>query len=88
MIRCTIMTGWDDTPKEIQPGVFEPNNTPKVFVDHKMTAHCKWTDITNQPVENLAPDPNLYSIQAEITQELHDAIDADNNYFITSSELI
>ena len=90
MIRCTILTPWFIiVDPELDPELKQDDrNAPQVFQDHPLTAGCSWTDITSQPVENLIPDPNLYTLQAVITQEILDAINADPTYLVLSEDTI
>jgi len=72
-----VMTAWTGT------GTEEDSNRPLVADTYAIQ---KWTDVTGQPAQNLQPDPNLYTIEAEAEESVVNAIEADNDYFVVWSE--
>ncbi len=75
MYKYTVMTNW---------AVSETRH-PQIADDHNIGG---WEDITGQPIPNILPDPNIYMIYGECELAVLDAIEADPNYFVVSSEEI
>ena len=60
-------------------------NRPQMGDDY---AFIRWTDITATPSAQLTPSPNMYTIKAEVTEAVLDAIEGDGVYHVLSSEEI
>ena len=59
---------------------------PSITTDHPTIA--KYEDTTGQPSENLTPNPNTFSCRIECDDATLAAIEADNNYYVISSDVI
>lgn len=78
MIEAAIVTPW--------AGIYAGgtgSNRPAVADDYPID---KWTDITGQPCENIAPTPNEYTILATLKPDVFDTLEKDNKYEILWSE--
>ena len=74
-MKAQVLTQW------IGDGLTpETANRPKIMDDYP--AIQKFEDVTAQPSENLAPNPNLYIVQIECSQATLDAIKADSNFMV------
>ena len=86
MIRCAILTSWT---KEDYEGMV--SNIPEVFLNYTLRDGSSFRDITHQEAEAdvfLFPDPNMYVLEALLTQDLYDEIAADSKYFILTEEVL
>ena len=75
--EAEVTTPWTGT------GTMEDSNRPLIGDTYSLK---KWEDTTGQPAENLQPDPNIYIIKIQCTEEVLNQIEADENYTVLWSE--
>ena len=83
MKRISVMTPWSEVTEDGEEG--ETFFTPTIAGDYTF---AKWRDVTGQPTVNLTPNPNLMLVVIEVADAVADAIEADGNYTVMSSESI
>jgi len=69
-----IQTPWVGSASSNDP------NRPKLLAAYS----GKYTDVTNQPSENIPPDANVFSCRFECDLATAEAIEADSDYYIQS----
>ncbi len=77
MIRARVLTPWIGT------GQHNDLYRPRLADDYAL-ATC--IDVTDQPIGNLPPGPNLFTVEIRCSQAVYDAVAADANYTILWSE--
>ena len=79
--RVQLATRWAGS------GSDEDSNRPQFGDDYQF---IRWTDVTaqvmNQPGKR--PKPNMYIIEAEMTEAVYTALEGDNQYLVFSAEEI
>jgi len=81
MIKASVNTAW------MGDGCSEATAyKPKLTTDHPDIV--KYEDDTGQPSENLAPDPNMFSVLIECDEATLNGIIADSTYYLNWSETI
>lgn len=75
--KAWVVTPW---VARTVPGTFDH---PKLEDDHQLIS---WTDVTGQPVQNISPEPNEYTVEIICTEAVLDAIEADAQYEVLWSE--
>ena len=76
-MRAQILSPW------IGSGTDADQNRPLL---NDVYPKADWTDVTEQPTENLHPDPNLYIVEVECDAATLAAIEADSRFLVLWSE--
>jgi len=79
-IRAAIVTPWVEGG--LAPGM--PGSFKPMF--HDDYTFIRWEDVTGQPIPNIMPDPNEYTLVAEMEQGVFDTLAADPDYEVLWSE--
>lgn len=60
-----------------------PSNHPRLADDYVLKS---WEDVTGQPAEEIAPEPNTFTLRAIVSESVLDAIEADATYDVLSTD--
>jgi hypothetical protein len=71
MIRARVLTTWTGAGTEADP------RRPKIKDEYRPT---RMEDVTGQPAGNLAPSPNLVTVEITVPDPVFNQILADPNY--------
>jgi len=77
-----ILTPWTGDGKSIATAY-----RPRLLDDHPIPAGASCTDATGQPVANILPSPNLFTVEVgNVTQAWLDAVAGDATYQVLWAE--
>lgn len=71
--RAAVITPWQGAGTHTDPF------RPKLAAEHALLA---WDDVTGQPVTNITPSPNAYTLEIQATGEMLDLIEDDADYVV------
>jgi hypothetical protein len=77
--RAAVVTPW------LGVGTGADPYRPKLATEYALLA---WDDVTGQPVANLKPSPNAYTLEVQVAGETLDLIEDDADYVVLWTEQV
>lgn len=81
MQKIEVITAWSQTTDE---EIGFTTTMPALKEDYSL---LRFVDITNMPMENMVPDPNVFVIEAVVDDATLALIEADTKYTVLTVEV-